>query len=98
MKEYIFCVGKYDKDEDGVWHCGYEVRVAKDGGCSYEVAGDLAKDLAKDKDGVWHFNYEDQSVTYEDSLEETIDQLTDEFENGKTDNMALSFGSFSYKK
>lgn len=72
----------------------YEVRVVNGDEYDYEVAGKLAKD----EDGVWHFNYGDQSIAYEDSLEETTDQLKEVFENGKNDDMALSFGSYNYQK
>lgn len=70
----------------------YEVRVAN--GDEYAVAGELIKD----EDGTWCFTYEDQSVTYDDDLEEVEDDLRDEFENGLTDDMAHSFGSYNYEK
>ena len=75
------------KDEEN-----YEVRVVN--GDNYEIAGKLVKD----EDGTWCFNYKDQSVAYDDDLEETEDELRDEFENGKTDSMAYSFGNYSYEK
>ena len=50
------------------------------------------------EDGTWYFTYGDQSVAYDADLEETEDDLRDEFENGKTDNMAYSFGNYSYEK
>ena len=70
----------------------YEVRVAN--GDDYEVAGELIKD----EDGVWCFSFEDQSVAYDDDLEETEDDLRDEFESGKTDDMIHNFGSYNYEK
>ena len=78
---------EFVKDEEN-----YEVRVIN--GDDYEVAGELVKD----EDGTWCFTYEDQSVAYDDDLEETEDDLRDEFENGKTDSVAHSFGSYSYEK
>lgn len=70
----------------------YEIRVVN--GDDYEVAGELAKD----KNGTWCFTYGDQSIAYDDNLEETEDDLRDEFEDGKTDNISYSFGIYSYKK
>lgn len=61
---------------------------------NYEVAGKLVKD----ENGTWCFTYKDQSVAYDTNLEETEDDLRDEFENGKTDRMAYSFGNYSYEK
>ena len=78
---------EFVKDEEN-----YEVRVVN--GDDYEIAGELVKD----KDGTWYFNYEDQSIVYYDDLEETENDLRDEFENGLTDDMAHSFGSYSYGK
>ena len=78
---------EFVKDEEN-----YEVRVVNGG--DYEVAGELVKD----KDGTWCFTYKDQSVAYDDDLEETETDLRDEFENGKTDSVAYSFGNYSYKK
>lgn len=78
---------EFVKDEEN-----YEVRVVN--GDDYEIAGELVKD----EDGTWCFAYEDQSVAYDDDLEEAEDDLRDEFENGKTDDMAHSFGSYSYEK
>lgn len=63
----------------------YEVRVVN--GDDYEVAGELVKD----ENGTWCFTYGDQSIAYDADL-------SDEFENGKTDNMAYSFGNYSYEK
>ena len=78
---------EFVKDEEN-----YEVRVTN--GDEYAVAGELVKD----EDGVWCFSYEDQCVAYDDDLEEVEDVLRDEFENGLTDDMAHSFGSYSYEK
>ena len=78
---------EFVKDEEN-----YEVRVVN--GDDYEVAGELVKD----EDGTCCFTYEDQSVAYDDDLEETEDDLRDEFENGKNDSAAHSFGSYSYEK
>lgn len=63
----------------------YEVRVVN--GDDYEVAGELVKD----ENGTWCFTYGDQSIAYDADL-------SDELENGKTDNMAYSFGNYSYEK
>lgn len=78
---------EFVKDEEN-----YEVRVVNGG--DYEVAGKLVKD----ENRTWCFTYKDQSVAYDTDLEETEAELRDEFENGKTDNMAYSFGNYSYKK
>lgn len=78
---------EFIKDEEN-----YEVRVVNGG--NYEVAGELVKD----ENGTWCFTYKDQSVAYDANLEETEADLCDEFENGKTDNMAYSFGNYSYEK
>lgn len=78
---------EFVKDEEN-----YEVRVVN--GDEYAVAGELIKD----EDGTWCFSYEDQSVAYDDDLEEVEDDLRDEFESGKTDDMIHNFGSYSYEK
>ena len=78
---------KFVKDEEN-----YEVRIMNDD--EYEVAGELVRD----EDGTWCFNYEDQSIAYDNDLEETEDELKDEFENGKNDNMSYYFGSYKYNK
>lgn len=78
---------EFVKDEEN-----YEIRIAN--GDEYAVAGGLIKD----EDGTWCFTYEDQSVAYDDDLEEVEDDLRDEFENGLTDDMTHSFGSYSYEK
>lgn len=78
---------EFVKDEEK-----YEARVVN--GDDYEVAGKLVKD----EDGTWCFTYKDQSVAYDADLEETEDALRDEFENGKIDSMAYSFGNYSYEK
>lgn len=78
---------EFVKDEEN-----YEVRVVNSD--DYEVAGELVKD----ENGTWCFNYKDQSVAYDADLEETEDNLRDEFENGKNDSMTYSFGNYSYKK
>ena len=78
---------EFIKDEEN-----FEVRVIN--GDDYEFAGELIKD----EDGTWCFSYEDQSVAYDDDLQEAEDDLRDEFENGLTDDMAHSFGSYSYEK
>lgn len=78
---------EFVKDEEN-----YEVRVVN--GDEYAVAGELIKD----EDGTWCFTYEDQSVAYDDDLEETEDDLRDEFESGKTDDMIHNFGSYNYEK
>lgn len=78
---------EFVKDEEN-----YEVRVVD--GDEYAVAGELIKD----EDGTWCFTYEDQSVAYDDDLEETEDDLRDEFESGKTDDMIHNFGSYNYEK
>ena len=78
---------EFVKDEEN-----YEVRVVN--GDDYEVAGELVKD----ENGTWCFTYKDQSIAYDDNLEETEDNLRNEFENGKTDSMAYSFGNYSYEK
>ena len=78
---------EFVKDEEN-----YEVRVTN--GDDSEVAGELVKD----EDGTWCFTYEDQSVAYDDGLEETEGNLRDEFENGKTDDMIYNFGSYNYEK
>lgn len=78
---------KFIKDEEN-----YEIRIAN--GDEYEVAGELVKD----EDGVWCFSYGEQIVAYEDSLEETEDELKSEFENGKSDSMIHYFGSYKYNK
>lgn len=70
----------------------YEVRVVN--GDDYEVVGELVKD----ENGTWYFTYGDQSVAYDDDLEETEDNLRDEFESGKTNSMTYSFGNYNYKK
>ena len=59
---------EFVKDEES-----YEVRVVN--GDDYEVAGELVKN----EDGTWCFNYEDQSVAYDDDLEETEKALRDKF-------------------
>ena len=78
---------EFVKDEEK-----YEVRVAN--GDDYEVAGKLDKD----ENGTWCFNYKDQSVAYDADLEETEDDLRDEFENGETNSMIYNFGNYSYEK
>ena len=78
---------EFVKDEEK-----YEVRVVNSEG--YDVAGELVKD----EDGTWCFTYKDQSVAYDADLEETEDDLRDEFKNGKNDSMTYSFGNYSYKK
>lgn len=78
---------EFVKDEEN-----YEVRVVN--GDDYEIAGEFVKD----EDGTWCFTYEDQSVAYDDDLEEAEDDLRDEFENSLTGDMAHSFGSYSYEK
>lgn len=70
----------------------YEVKVVNSD--DYEVAGELVKD----ENGTWCFNYKDQSVAYDDDLEETEDELRDEFENGETNSMIYNFGNYSYEK
>lgn len=84
---------EFVKDEEN-----YEVRVTNGDDYDWEVAGTLVKD----ENGVWSFDYVDdygdQSIEYEESLEETEAELKEEFENGKNDDMALSFGSYSYEK
>lgn len=84
---------EFVKDEEN-----YEVRVTNGDAYDWEVAGTLVKD----ENGVWSFDYVDdygdQSIEYEESLEETEMELKEEFENGLTDDMALSFGSYSYEK
>ena len=72
----------------------YEVRVTNCDGYDWEVAGNLVKD----EDGMWHFEYGEQRIEYEASLGETEVDLEEEFESGKTDDMALSFGSYKYTK
>lgn len=69
-------------------------RITVVNGGDYEVAGKLVKN----EDGTWCFTYKDQSIAYDADFEETEADLRDEFENGKTDNMAYSFGNYSYEK
>ena len=72
----------------------YEVRVTNGNGYDWELAGKLVKDAA----GVWNFEYEDQSIEYEDSLEETKVELKEDFKNGETNDVALYFGTYKYNK
>ena len=72
----------------------YEVRVANGAGYDWELAGKLVKDAA----GVWHFEYEDQSIEYEDSLEESEAELKEDFKNGETNGIAFYFGTYKYNK
>lgn len=57
-----------------------------------------SEELFDEELDVAQSEYEDQSVVYDDDLEETEDDLRDEFEKGKNDSMAHSFGSYSYEK
>ena len=72
----------------------YEVRVTNGSDYDWEVAGNLVRD----EDGIWSFEDGDESVEYEDSLEETEAELEEEFEDGKTDYMSLYFGKYKYNK
>ena len=72
----------------------YEVRVTNGDDYDWEVAGNLVKD----EDGMWNFEYGDQSVEYEDSLEETEVDLEEEFENGQTFYMSHYFGNYKQNK
>lgn len=89
IKKYEILQMKLEFVKDGE---NYEVKVVNSD--DYEVAGELVKD----ENGTWCFNYKDQSVAYDDDLEETEDELRDEFENGETNSMIYNFGNYSYEK
>lgn len=65
----------------------------------YEVTvnGDNAGSLIFDQDqDAWVFDWGEEGVTYESSLEDTMEELRDEFEEGKDDENFTRFGNYQY--
>lgn len=65
----------------------YEVTVNADN------AGSLIFDQDQD---AWVFDWGEEGVTYESSLEDTMEELRDEFEEGKDDENFTRFGNYQY--
>lgn len=66
----------------------------------YEVTvnGENAGSLIFDKDqDAWVFDWGEEGVTYESSLEDTMEELRDEFEEGKDDKNSTNFGNYQYE-
>lgn len=65
----------------------------------YEVTvnGDNAGSLIFDQDqDAWVFDWGEEGVTYESSLEDTMEELRDEFKEGKDDENFTRFGNYQY--
>lgn len=72
----------------------YDVRVVNtEDKSDWQKCGELRFDEDQD---AWVFDCGEDGITYEESLEETKQELQDEFEEGKNDENAISFGNGNY--
>lgn len=65
----------------------------------YEVTvnGENAGSLIFDQDqDAWVFDWGEEGVTYESSLEDTMEELRDEFEEGEDNENFTRFGNYQY--
>lgn len=60
-----------------------------------EKAGELKFDVDQD---AWVFSYSEDGVTYENSLSDSMQELKDDFEDGKNDSAVVKFGDYDYEK
>lgn len=68
-----------------------------DGGCVITYENEFVGALYFDKErDVWVFDWGEGAVTYTDDLEETMNLLQEEFEDGKTDSLTTHFGAYEY--
>lgn len=73
----------------------YDVRVVSTKNkYDWQKCGELRFDKNQD---AWVFDYGEDGVTYEESLEETKQELQNEFEDGKHDRNAIIFGNGNYR-
>lgn len=75
------------------------LRFEKQNKKEYEVTvnGENAGSLIFDQDqDAWVFDWGEEGVTYESSLEDTMEELRDEFEEGKNDENSTNFGNYQY--
>lgn len=78
-----------------------EINLRKQNGKNYDVLvnDNQAGTLNFDEDqNAWVFNWSDNGTTYEESLQETVEELRDDFQAGLDDDTAISFGDYKYGK
>lgn len=78
-----------------------EINLRKQDEKNYDVLvnDEQAGTLNFDEDqNAWVFNWSDDGTTYEESLEETVEELRDDFQTGLDDDSVTSFGDYKYKK
>ena len=51
-----------------------------------------------DEQNAWVFNWSEDGTTYEESLQETMEELRDDFQSGLDDDTVSSFGDYKYEK
>lgn len=72
----------------------YDVRVVNtENKYDWQKAGELRFDQDQD---AWVFDWGEEGVTYESSLEDTMEALRDEFEEGKDNENFTRFGNYQY--
>lgn len=78
-----------------------EINLIKQDEKNYDVLvnDEQAGTLNFDEDqNAWVFNWSDDGTAYEESLEETVEELRDDFQTGLDDDSVTSFGDYRYKK
>ncbi|WP_438616423.1 hypothetical protein [Lactobacillus intestinalis] len=72
----------------------YDVRVVNtEDKYDWQECGELRFDEDQD---AWVFDWGEEGVTYESSLEDTMEELRDEFEEGEDNENFTRFGNYQY--